>query len=195
MHRDLHNPRWPDQRWRRLLWALSFALGAASANASLVSGAAPGVASEYQLKAAFLYNFAKFIDWPPKAFPGANTPFTFCVLGADPFGADLEQTIKNQNLGGREIVIQRLKRPPERDACHILFISRSEQESVAQILGALKTATVLTVSEFESFTKLGGMINLYIEENRIRFEINVAPAENAGLRISSKLLKLAKLTR
>lgn len=116
-------------------------------------------------------------------------------MGADPFGADLERTIHNETLGGRQIVIRRLKRQQEIDACHILFISGSEKESVGQILGTLKNTTILTVSEFDSFTQQGGMINLYMKENRIRFEINVAPAEQVGLRISSKLLKLAKPSR
>lgn len=188
----LHNLRRPNLCWRRLIWGLVFAFGADSANASVVSGAAPEAAGEYQLKAAFLYNFAKFIDWPSKAFPSANTPFTFCVLGADPFGADLERTINNETLGGRQTVIRRLKRQQDAETCHILFISGSEKESVGQILGTLKNTTILTVSEFDSFTQHGGMINLYMKENRIRFEINVAPAEHVGLRISSKLLKLAK---
>lgn len=181
--------------WRRLLPALFLAAAAVSANASAVGGADPGPAGEYQVKAAFLYNFAKFVEWPAGAFETAQAPFLVCVLGADPFGTDLERTLKNEKIGGREINVRRIKRVQEREGCHILFVSKSERDSLPQILGALKNAAVLTVSEFDSFTQLGGMINLYVEDRRIRFEINVAPAENAGLKISSKLLKLAKVTR
>ena len=170
-----------------LLAALALAAGAPAHGSD--------VSLEYKVKAAYLFNFAKFIEWPPKAFSAQNTPFTFCVLGADPFGADLERTIKNETVGGREIAIRRLKRIQERDLCHVLFISSSEKDNLPQILGVLKNSSVVTVSEFDSFTQQGGMINLYVEDHRVRFEINLGPAENAGLRISSKLLKLAKLTR
>jgi hypothetical protein len=174
--------------------ALAFASAVIVASAGLIEAVGPGAPSEYQVKAAFLYNFAKFVEWPARAFPSPSAPFTFCIVGADPFGQDLEQTINNETVGGREIAIRRLKRV-EREPCHIVFISASERETVPQILAILKSSSALTVSEFDSFIRIGGMVNLYMEDDRIRFEISIMPAENAGLRISSKLLKLAKLAR
>lgn len=152
-------------------------------------------AGEYQLKAAFLYNFAKFVDWPPKAFPSPGTPISLCVLGADPFGADLERTIKNETVGGRPFVIRRFDTVQESGGCHILFISLSEKDRLGRVLAPLRNLPVLTVSEWSDFTQTGGIINFVVEDNKIRFQINLAAAEQAGLKISSQLLKLAKIVR
>lgn len=161
---------------------------------SLARAAQVQVAGEYQLKAAFLFNFAKFVEWPPKVLPPSR-PIALCILGTDPFGLELERTIKDERVAGRELAIRRLKQVQERDTCHVLFISPSEKDSLSQILAALKNSNVLTISEIEGFTQVGGIINFYIEESKIRFEINVGAAEKAGLKISSKLLKLAKITQ
>lgn len=151
--------------------------------------------TEYQVKAAFLYNFARFVEWTPKAFHDVNSPFAFCVLGEDPFGPDLERTISGKTVNAREIVVRRLKGIPGLENCHILFIGTSESGRITQVLHALKNTAVLTVGETEGFLRGGGIISFFVEDNKIRFEINVDNAERSGLKISSRLLKLAKVIK
>src|SRR5947207_3575250 len=115
--------------------------------------------SEYQLKAAFLFNFAKFVEWPPEAFATSNTPFIIGIIGEDPFGADLERTVRGKSVNGRTFEIKPLRTLTEAGGCHILFISRSERKRVPEILKAASAASVLTVSEIERFTQAGGMVN------------------------------------
>lgn len=150
--------------------------------------------SEYQLKAAFLYNFAKFVEWPATTFPDATTPFTIGILGEDPSGGDLERTIKNKTVSGRPLQVKPIKAlsEPELKNCQILFICASERKRLPEILKAVSGAAVLTVSEMEGFLLSGGMINFVMEGNKVRFEIKDETAKAARLRISSKLLSLAK---
>lgn len=148
---------------------------------------------EYQIKAAFLYNFAKFVGWPAHAFKEARSTMTLCVLGSDPFGAALDQAIAGKTVAGRKMVVARFEGLPHLDVCHILFISPSERDRLAQILDTLTGSSVLTVGDTERFAHQGGMINFYVDENKVRFEINERAAERAGLKISSKLLKLATI--
>jgi len=150
--------------------------------------------SEYRVKAAFVYNFAKFIDWPAEAFPNGRAPLALCILGKDPFGVALE-TIKGKTVKDRKLVIQHLARIEDLERCHILFISASEEKHLERILKTLKGSNVLTIGEVRQFAELGGMIHLTMKENKVRFEINVDAAERAGLKISSKLLKLAEVVR
>jgi hypothetical protein len=159
---------------------------------SLVTGRAQdSQPSEYQLKAAFLFNFAKFVEWPPAAFAAGTSPIVIGVLGENPFGNDLEATIRNKQINNRSLVVQEFKSPAEATNCHILFISASEKTRLPEILSGLSGTNVLTVSELEGFTTAGGMINFVHENNKIRFQINDAAAKNANLRVSSKLLSLA----
>ncbi len=151
--------------------------------------------TEYQIKAAFLYNFAKFVEWPATALRGQGAPIIVAVLGEDPFGADLEQILDGKTAGGRQLVIRRFKGVRDLGLCHILFVSSSERERLREILRALQNSTVLTVGETEGFAGLGGIINFILEENRVRFEINIDAADRARLKISSKLLKLARIIR
>lgn len=161
---------------------------------STALGAPPSQSpGEYQVKAAFLYNFAKFIDWPTNVSPDPNSPFILGIVGDDPFGSDLEQTINGKGINGRRLVIKRFKRGQALEFCHILFISSSEQGRLPQILGSLKGSSVLTVGEVEQFTRSGGIINFTLKDDKVRFEINLGAAERAGLRISSKLLKLGEV--
>jgi hypothetical protein len=148
---------------------------------------------EYQVKAAFLYNFAKFIEWPSDVLTDPNSPFILGIVGEDPFGADLEQTISGKVVNGRRLVIKRFKQGQPLDSCHILFISSSEQGRLTQILDSLKGSSVLTVGEAEHFTRSGGIINFTLKDNRVRFEINLAAADRARLKISSKLLVLGEV--
>jgi hypothetical protein len=148
--------------------------------------------SEYQLKAAFLYNFAKFVSWPPEAFPEPSSPFVIGVIGDNPFGEDLEHTVKDKVLNGHPFAVREVKALSEVKNCHILFISASERKRLPEILEAARGANVLTVSELERFLQSGGMIHFIMEGNKVRFEINDEPARNSGLKISSKLLSLAR---
>ena len=146
---------------------------------------------EYEVKAAFLYNFAKFTEWPMEQDPG--TPIVIGVLGEDPFGEVLEHTIRGKQVRGRALTIKRFRKVEDPlKSCHILFIS-SESATASRALKFLQGARVLTVGESRAFCSLGGTINFVLDHRRVRFEINVAAAERAGLKLSSKLLKLAKI--
>jgi hypothetical protein len=144
---------------------------------------------EYQVKAAFLLNFTKFVEWPQSAFEAADSPIAICILGDDPFGAALDRTVAGEVVGGRKLTIQRLKRAPAPKACQELFI-RTDKE-ISRIPSGLGPG-VLTVGEGESFLRDGGMIAFVIESRRVRFSINLSAAENAGLKLSSRLLSVAK---
>jgi hypothetical protein len=148
--------------------------------------------SEYQLKAAFLYHFAQFVEWPPTAFPDPATPMVIAVLGESPFGEDLEKTISGKSINKHPLEVREIHSATEAtNSCHLLFISSSEKRRLPETLAALRGTSVLTVSETEGFTESGGMINFVLEGTKIRFRINDAAAKSAGLKISSKLLSLA----
>ena len=149
--------------------------------------------SEYQIKAAFLYNFVKFIEWPASAFKGTHSDLYLCVLGDDPFGTALDRTISGKIVNGRTLAVKRSGRLQDLKDCHLMFLSSSERDRLTKILDVLAGSSVLTVGDTDQFALLGGMINLYVEESKVRFEINPHAAERSGLKISSKLLKLAKI--
>lgn len=146
---------------------------------------------EYQVKAAFLLNFVKFTEFPPSAFRDGDSPITICVSGDDPFGNALDQLVKGETVGGRKVVAQRIKRVPVGKACQVLFLHAFEKNTVETILAAVGSG-VLTVGEGEKFIQNGGMIAFVIENRRVRFDVNQAAAESAGLKLSSKLLTVAK---
>jgi hypothetical protein len=165
-------------------------------SAWLLSGglsAQPEPPGEYQLKAVFLFNFAQFVEWPPQAFADAQTPLVIGVLGRDPFGAYLDETVRDEKVNGRSLTVQRYRRVEEIGACHILFISRSEADRLGQILASLKDRNILTVGDADGFTERGGMIRFVIENNKIRLRINLNAAKAARLTISSKLLRPAEI--
>jgi hypothetical protein len=148
---------------------------------------------EYQVKAVFLLNFARFVEWPPEAFAGPQAPLVIGVLGDDPFGDYLDETVRGEKVNDRPFVVQRYHHVEEMDGCHVLFISRSEAGRLDSVLAALKGRSILTVSDMDGFAQNGGMIRLVTENNRIRLRINVDAADAARLTISSKLLRLAKI--
>ena len=166
-------------------------------------------AYEYQIKAAFLYNFIQFVDWPEEESADSNEPITIGIIGKDPFG-DAFEPIKDKKVKGRSVIIERfkgfeeLKKSAEKDKselgreiemltkCHLLFICSSEQEHLKEIINSVRDHNVLTVGEMEGFLESGGIINWFVEEKKIRFEINTAAAERAKLEIRSQLLRLAK---
>jgi hypothetical protein len=149
--------------------------------------------TEYQVKAAYLFNFAKFVEWPPSAFRTPNSPLVICVLGSNPFGSDLEGSIAGKTVGGRRLEISHLPRGLDARSCQIVFIASSERGQVREILQQLTGTSALTVADTSGFTDDGGMINFVWEGDRVRFEANVDAAEHAHLRLSARLLTVAKL--
>lgn len=145
--------------------------------------------TEYQVKAAYLYNFAKFVKWPADA-PAAAT-FNICVLGSNPFGKTLTATVAEERLDGKSIAIRPIGNTSEAAECAIVFVGRSEQARLASLLPELNRRGVLTVSEVPRFTARGGMIGFVTDGDRIRFEVNLEAAQKAGLTLSSELLKVA----
>jgi hypothetical protein len=145
---------------------------------------------EYQVKAAFLLNFTKFIEWPASAFDTPDSPIVICILGDDPFGNTLDQIVAGEVVAGHKITVQRIKRPPPSKSCQVLFVGRLEKE----VLKSLPEVGpgVLTIGEGENFVHDGGMIAFVVENRRVRFGINETAAESAGLKLSSKLLNVAK---
>ena len=150
------------------------------------------VAKEYQIKAAYLYNFAKFVEWPAQRFANDQAPLVIGILGKDPVGEGLQAIAQNHKINGRNIVIKQITTAGEAGNVHLLFFS-DDDTRVMETLAVLKWGAVLTVGESDKFIAAGGMINFVHEADKVRFEINAAAAEHAGLKISAQLLKLAKL--
>jgi hypothetical protein len=146
-------------------------------------------ASEYEVKAAFIYKFASFVQWPSDA----GGPICIGILGEDRFGGALDRVVRDKQVGNRPFEIRRFHSAAEATHCEILFISASEQHKIPEILSLLRGKPVLTVSEVPGFCERGGAINLKVVESQIRFQINPADGERSGLRFSSKLLSLARL--
>ncbi len=148
---------------------------------------------EYQLKAAFLFNFAKFIDWPPASFAGPQSPFVVCILGPDPFGRAIDQVLKGKTIADRSVTIERIKAIAQVRQCQMVFVSQSESFHLADIVQALHGSCVLLVGEADGFAEAGGTIQFALEDNHVRFLINPDAAARAGLKVSSKLLSLARV--
>lgn len=146
---------------------------------------------EYQVKAAFIYNFSKFVEWPDRAFLAPADPMVIGVLGHDPFGSALD-LLEGKTVKGRNIAVRRIADIHNIGPCQILFISQSENGHLEEIMTEIKNTPILLIGDTEPFLQHGGMINFIAEESRVGFEINNSAARRAGLRISSQLLKLAK---
>ena len=157
-----------------------------------VASPQPKTASEYEIKAAFLYNFGKFVSWPADEIKDSEKPFVLCILGQDPFGPLMDQMVLGKPVQDRQLAVRRPTTAAETNGCNILFISQSEKERVSSVLQALDARSVLTVSEVDQFLEHGGIINFRNDQNKIRFDINVTAAERGKLKISSQLLKLAR---
>jgi len=151
--------------------------------------------SEYQVKAASLYNFGRFVKWPAGVAAGKSDSFAVCVLGQDPFGSTLDSTLAGEALDGKPVVIRRIARPQDAADCRILFVSSTEEHHLKEILAATDQASVLTVSDIPGFSRRGGIIQFIAEGDRVRFEINLSRAESARLILSSELLKVAAAVR
>jgi uncharacterized protein DUF4154 len=152
--------------------------------------------SEYLIKAGFIFNFAKFVEWPTTAFPQPDSPIVIGILGADPFGNIIDQIVQDKKIGGRGFVIKRLKwgaDVKDLKECKILFVGASERAHIDELVQLVKSLPILTVGETPGFAERGGVIRLVLEDNRVRFEVNVEAARQADLTISSRLLTLARI--
>jgi YfiR/HmsC-like len=150
---------------------------------------------EYQIKAAFLFNFAQFVEWPANAFASTNAPFCIGVLGDDPFGAALDETVQGETIDNRKIIVRRARQAGDLKNCQMIFVSKSEKKHVAEILSEMDSKPILTVSEVDGFARQGGIINFYLDGTKVRFEIDPSAARSDGLKISSQLLSLGKIVQ
>ncbi|HXT10993.1 MAG TPA: YfiR family protein [Candidatus Angelobacter sp.] len=149
---------------------------------------------EYEIKAAYLYNFINYIDWPEDAFPAPGGTITIGIVGQSPFDAALE-VLNGKQIKGRTVALKQITDTKELDQCQIVFINSSEKARLPELLEKLKDSRALTVSEIDGFAQQGGIINFISEHNKVRFEINPDAARRLGLNISSELLKLAKVVK
>jgi len=152
-----------------------------------------GAPLEYELKAAFLFRFAQFVEWPVETFKGPDEPFTYCTIGEDPFRGALERTMNGKTIGQRALRVEHLNGAGKIGECQVLFIGGSgEKQQIEETLASAATLPILTVGEANQFAKNGGAIGFCTEDNKIRFEVNLEAAGKAGLKVSAKLLALAK---
>jgi hypothetical protein len=151
-------------------------------------------AREYQLKAAFLYNFTQFVEWPAEAFAQGDSPLVIGVLGEDPFGSYLDEIVQGEKVNNHPLVVQRYAKVEDIKQCHILFINfKGSRDELKQVLGIVKSSSTLTVSDGDSFVRSGGMVRFFTEDNKLRIRIGLDPIKEAHLVISSKLLRLAEV--
>ncbi len=175
------------KRCLRLVLTLLLAVG------SLKTSAQSPISKADQIEAVFLFNFTQFIDWPTNAFAGDQAPFVIGVLGEDPFGPFLDETVRGEKVDGHALTVQRYRRVEEIQNCEILFVSQSESGKWRQILAGLHGRSTLTVADFDGFSRAGGMVRFITEQNKIHLQINLTAARANGLNISSKLLRLADI--
>lgn len=160
------------------------------------AAAGPAAAKTPLVKAAFLYNFAKFTEWPPEAFADSRSPFVLCLFGSNPFGRALK-SLQGKTIKGRQVVIKSGigADDAELEACHILFIDAAEQRQSRQLIALLKERPVLTIGDRDPFIQLGGMITFLMLKGKVSFAINVEAAQRVDLQISSRLLKIAVIVK
>jgi hypothetical protein len=159
---------------------------------------AQSFSTEVRVKAALLYNFAQFVEWPDRVFVSATDPLVFAIVGRDPFDGHLQRLLDGKSVNGHPIKIVAISQADQADLsgvhAHLLFLARSEDRGASRLVQQIRTSPILTVSEIPSFARLGGMIEVFEEDGSVRFEINRMSAEEAGLKLSSRLLALARIT-
>jgi hypothetical protein len=168
------------------LWLLLFCLGSNAVRGQTIS-------HEYPLKAVFLFNFAQFTDWPTNAFVAPDSPLVIGVLGDDPFGALLDDAVRDEIVNGRKFIVERYQRAEDIKTCHILFISQSETKRLDKIVSDLKGKPVLTVSDIENSAYRGVCVRFITENNKIHLRINMDSLKDANLTMSSKLLRVSEI--
>src|SRR5271157_166119 len=150
---------------------------------------------EYRVKLAFLYNFAQFVQWPADTFRDSGAPLTICVAGDNPFQGEIEQSLRGRTVEGHPIEVRKLNADEDPHACQMIFVRATEMKATPKILASSKGSSTLTVGEAKGFAERGGIINLTREENKLRFEVNINAAAQTRLKISSKLLTLARIVK
>jgi YfiR/HmsC-like len=148
---------------------------------------------EYQVKAAFLFNFAKFVEWPTGAFLSETTPISLCVFGQDPFGGALDEIARGEAIHNREIVVRRTNELPSMNSCQLIFVGNKEHKRLSELLNAVRGVSTLVVGETEGDAEAGTVIQFFSEGRQLRFAVNVDAMQRAKLSFSSKLLALAKI--
>ncbi len=181
------NLAWRTRTLQRL--ALFLAIFSGSAGFCPAARAQQSKPAEYQVKAVYLFNFGKFVEWPKAATK--DDSFPICVLGRDPFGAALDATLAGEKIDDRKLIARRIATERDATGCRILFISSSEDSRIKEILTSMEKSGVLTVSDMPDFIGNGGMIQFVLKENKVRFAVNLTAAQRAGLTFSSQLLKVA----
>lgn len=150
---------------------------------------------EYMLKAVFLYNFTQFVHWPGDAFPSQQSPLVIGILGENPFGDYLEQTVKDEKINEHDVIVKYCQDEEDAKDCHILFINLGDAKKYLPVIEALKGKNILTVSDAPNFSKQGGMISFLNKDNKIKLQVNLGASESAGLALSSKLLRIAEIVQ
>jgi YfiR/HmsC-like len=185
------------RRVRAAIAILPILLASAMVNAQNTSGS-----SEYLIKAGFIYNFANLVQWPSSSFAQSDSPIVIVILGEDHFGPTIDHALDGKKVNARSFVIKRARSVSElqrvlgpQKECQILYVSSSEMPHLNEAIQMLKGVPVLTIGETPGFAKSGGIINLILEDNKVRFEVNVAAAKEADLNISSRLLALARIVQ
>ena len=179
-------------RLRVPLLALSLLLVFTVGNSSNIRAQSRPV-PETQVMAVFLFNFTQFTEWPPSAFTSAEAPLVIGIIGHDPFGKFLQETISEEKVQGHPLEIKRFKAIEDVKNCHVLYISERDQAKVIELIARVKGQPTLTVSDCFDFCRLGGMIGFYKKKNKIKLQVNPSAAQDAGLVISSKLLRVADI--
>ena len=182
----------------KLARSLRFAAAAVAVLAALADAVAEPQApraNAFQVQAAYLYNFGKFVKWPALAPANQTGSFTICAFSDDPFAVVLESALAHETVAGKPVAVKRVTRIQDASACHILFIGSARGKDLKGILSALDDESVLTVSDIPDFSKRGGMIQFFLDGDRIRFEINLEGAQKSHLQFPSELLKVAASVR
>lgn len=180
----------PSARCRRIAGVAALVLALLGSTAAAAT-APPTISEEYQVKAVFLFNFAQFVEWPARAFRDPTSPLVIGVLGTDPFGAYLDELVKGEKVGERPLLVRRSTRVEDIADCHILFIGASEASALEKVVAQLKDRSILTVGDFDLFTRRGGMVRFLTENGKIRLRIYLEAAKAHDLTISSKILSPA----
>jgi len=173
---------------------LCVALVLINASCTFCRNAQAQTLNEYEAKAAFLFNFLRFVEWPAQAFADDNSPLIIGIVGDDKSSERIERLVSGKAANGRQVVVKRFASFKQLTYCHLVFVRAAERERLPQILAALRSGSLI-VGETESFARWGGAINFSIEDGKIRLEINQKSAERAGLKISAKLLSIARIVR
>jgi hypothetical protein len=181
----------PARQWRVAV-AVAFAMLSGSARPAT---AASNVSLEYQVKAAYLFNFARFVRWPDTAFAAPDSPFVIGVIGQNPFGEFLKGEVDGRTIEGRPVEVRVCDTPEQAAACHIVFIPHSAGDRLASLLSFLRGKHVLTVGEDRSFIRGGGLVNFFLRNDTVQFEINLDAAEEEGFDVSSQMLQFAKIAK